>query len=54
MKAILTVEQPDSQQGVLVLWGAAVHWLSRFVQNKGKAGKSTVPTAHKSANVLVT
>ncbi|XP_045898683.1 shieldin complex subunit 2 isoform X1 [Micropterus dolomieu] len=30
MKAVLTVEQPDGQQGALLLWGAAVDWLPRF------------------------
>ncbi|TWW78540.1 Protein FAM35A [Takifugu flavidus] len=34
MKAIISVEQPGSQHGVLVLWGAAVQWLSRLTQNK--------------------
>lgn len=48
MKAVLTVEQPGSRQGLLVLWGAAVHWLSRFTQNKGKVHKSTALTqVHK-------
>uniref|UniRef100_A0A3Q3WDA1 Shieldin complex subunit 2 C-terminal domain-containing protein n=1 Tax=Mola mola TaxID=94237 RepID=A0A3Q3WDA1_MOLML len=30
---IVTVEQPESQQGALVLWGAAVDWLPRFTKN---------------------
>uniref|UniRef100_H3D757 Uncharacterized protein n=1 Tax=Tetraodon nigroviridis TaxID=99883 RepID=H3D757_TETNG len=34
LKASLRVEQPRGQRGVLVLWGAALHWLSRFTQNK--------------------
>ncbi|KAM6915920.1 shieldin complex subunit 2 [Xenentodon cancila] len=29
-KVVLTVEQPDGQQGALLLWGAAVDWLPRF------------------------
>uniref|UniRef100_A0A3Q3WDA5 Uncharacterized protein n=1 Tax=Mola mola TaxID=94237 RepID=A0A3Q3WDA5_MOLML len=31
--SIVTVEQPESQQGALVLWGAAVDWLPRFTKN---------------------
>ncbi|KAM4591730.1 shieldin complex subunit 2 isoform 2-T2 [Odontesthes bonariensis] len=30
MKAVLSVEQPDDQQGALLLWGAAVDWLPSF------------------------
>lgn len=33
LKALLTVEQPDGQQGALLLWGAAVDWLPRFKQD---------------------
>ncbi|KAK2921568.1 hypothetical protein Q8A73_001053 [Channa argus] len=33
-KVMLTVEQGDGQQGVLVLWGAAVDWLPRFNRNR--------------------
>uniref|UniRef100_A0A667ZEZ0 Shieldin complex subunit 2 n=1 Tax=Myripristis murdjan TaxID=586833 RepID=A0A667ZEZ0_9TELE len=33
-KAVLTVEQPDGQQGALVLWGAALDWLPRFSRNR--------------------
>ncbi|XP_054654965.1 shieldin complex subunit 2 isoform X2 [Dunckerocampus dactyliophorus] len=29
-QAVVTVEQADSQQGVLLLWGAALDWLPRF------------------------
>lgn len=36
-KAVLTVEQPGGQQGVLLLWGATVAWLPRFSKNKGTA-----------------
>ncbi|XP_036071483.1 shieldin complex subunit 2 isoform X2 [Oryzias melastigma] len=35
-KAVLTVEQPGGQQGVLLLWGATVAWLPRFSKNKGE------------------
>ncbi|XP_069033240.1 shieldin complex subunit 2 [Embiotoca jacksoni] len=34
LKAVLTVEQPDSQQGALLLWGAAVEWLPRFNRDR--------------------
>ncbi|XP_004077295.1 protein FAM35A isoform X1 [Oryzias latipes] len=34
LKAVLTVEQPGGQQGVLLLWGAAVAWLPQFSKNK--------------------
>ncbi|XP_073338122.1 shieldin complex subunit 2 isoform X2 [Pagrus major] len=30
LKAVVTVEQPDGQQGALLLWGAAVDWLPRL------------------------
>uniref|UniRef100_A0A3Q3W6V1 Uncharacterized protein n=1 Tax=Mola mola TaxID=94237 RepID=A0A3Q3W6V1_MOLML len=33
LSTIVTVEQPESQQGALVLWGAAVDWLPRFTKN---------------------
>ncbi|XP_041645000.1 shieldin complex subunit 2 isoform X2 [Cheilinus undulatus] len=33
-KAILTVEQPDGQQGALLLWGAAVDWLTRINRDR--------------------
>ncbi|XP_030603397.1 shieldin complex subunit 2 isoform X2 [Archocentrus centrarchus] len=35
LNAVLTVEQPDGQQGVVLLWGAAVDWLPRFSRDKG-------------------
>ncbi|XP_068597068.1 shieldin complex subunit 2 [Brachionichthys hirsutus] len=35
LKATLTVEQPNNQQGVLLLWGSAVDWLPRFSRDKG-------------------
>ncbi|KAI3362864.1 hypothetical protein L3Q82_001905 [Scortum barcoo] len=34
LQAVLTVEQPDSQQGALLLWGAAVDWLPRFSRER--------------------
>lgn len=34
-QAILTVEQPGGQQGVLLLWGTALEWLPRFNSDKG-------------------
>ncbi|KAK5617356.1 hypothetical protein CRENBAI_007243 [Crenichthys baileyi] len=34
LKAVLTVEQPDGQQGALLLWGAAMGWLPRFNKHK--------------------
>ncbi|XP_076599094.1 shieldin complex subunit 2 [Chaetodon auriga] len=34
LQAVLTVEQPDGQQGALLLWGAAVDWLPRFRQDR--------------------
>lgn len=34
-QAVLTVEQPDGQQGALLLWGAAVDWLPRFRRDRG-------------------
>ncbi|MBN3321908.1 NFKB2 factor, partial [Atractosteus spatula] len=34
-KAVLTVEQGDDQQGVLVLWGSAMAWLQQINRNKG-------------------
>ncbi|XP_044069855.1 shieldin complex subunit 2 [Siniperca chuatsi] len=34
LKAVLTVEQPDGQQGALLLWGAAVDWLPRFNRDR--------------------
>lgn len=35
LQAVLTVEQPDGQQGVLLLWGAAVDWRPRFNRDRG-------------------
>uniref|UniRef100_A0A3B4GY86 Shieldin complex subunit 2 n=1 Tax=Pundamilia nyererei TaxID=303518 RepID=A0A3B4GY86_9CICH len=32
---VLTVEQPEDQQGAVLLWGAAVDWLPRFSRDKG-------------------
>lgn len=34
LKAILTVEQGDGQQGAVILWGAALSWLQRLERNK--------------------
>ncbi|KAM9345057.1 shieldin complex subunit 2 isoform 1-T2 [Symphorus nematophorus] len=34
LNTVLTVEQPEGQQGALLLWGAAVGWLPRFKQDK--------------------
>ncbi|CDQ86948.1 unnamed protein product [Oncorhynchus mykiss] len=34
LKAVLTVEQGDGQQGAVVLWGAALTWLQRINRNK--------------------
>ncbi|XP_008286545.1 shieldin complex subunit 2 [Stegastes partitus] len=34
LKAVVTVEQPDGQQGALLLWGAAVDWLPRFSRDR--------------------
>ncbi|XP_075939562.1 shieldin complex subunit 2 isoform X1 [Anarhichas minor] len=34
LQAVLTVEQPHGQQGALLLWGAAVDWLSRFNRDR--------------------
>ncbi|XP_070833807.1 shieldin complex subunit 2 [Chaetodon trifascialis] len=34
LQAVLTVEQPDGQQGALLLWGAAVDWLPRFRRDR--------------------
>lgn len=34
LKAILTVEQADGQQGAVILWGAALSWLQRLERNK--------------------
>nr|XP_046257345.1 shieldin complex subunit 2 [Scatophagus argus]XP_046257346.1 shieldin complex subunit 2 [Scatophagus argus]XP_046257347.1 shieldin complex subunit 2 [Scatophagus argus]XP_046257348.1 shieldin complex subunit 2 [Scatophagus argus] len=34
LKAVLTVEQPNGQQGTLVLWGAAVDWRPRFSRDR--------------------
>ncbi|XP_040905198.1 shieldin complex subunit 2 [Toxotes jaculatrix] len=34
LMAVLTVEQPDDQQGALLLWGAAVDWLPRFNRDR--------------------
>ncbi|XP_035460941.2 shieldin complex subunit 2 isoform X2 [Scophthalmus maximus] len=34
VKAVLTVEQPDGNQGALLLWGAAVDWLPRFNRDR--------------------
>uniref|UniRef100_UPI0037E7EE82 shieldin complex subunit 2 n=1 Tax=Semicossyphus pulcher TaxID=241346 RepID=UPI0037E7EE82 len=34
LKAVLTVEQPDGQQGAVLLWGAAVDWLPRINSNR--------------------
>ncbi|XP_037638068.1 shieldin complex subunit 2 isoform X2 [Sebastes umbrosus] len=34
LQAVLTVEQPDGQQGVLLLWGAAVDWRPRFNRDR--------------------
>lgn len=42
LKAVLTVEQPGGQQGVLLLWGAAVAWLPQFSKNKGTGPVSVV------------
>uniref|UniRef100_A0A3B5BAV5 Shieldin complex subunit 2 n=1 Tax=Stegastes partitus TaxID=144197 RepID=A0A3B5BAV5_9TELE len=36
LKAVVTVEQPDGQQGALLLWGAAVDWLPRFSRDRGE------------------
>ncbi|KAL3971616.1 cholesterol 7alpha-monooxygenase [Sarotherodon galilaeus] len=35
LNAVLTVEQPEDQQGAVLLWGAAVDWLPRFSRDKG-------------------
>ncbi|XP_022604355.1 protein FAM35A [Seriola dumerili] len=34
LKAVVTVEQPDGQQGALLLWGGAVDWLPRFNRDR--------------------
>ncbi|XP_042357480.1 shieldin complex subunit 2 isoform X2 [Plectropomus leopardus] len=34
LQAVLTVEQPDGQQGALLLWGKAVDWLPRFNRDR--------------------
>ncbi|KAM7386003.1 hypothetical protein PAMP_002030 [Pampus punctatissimus] len=34
LKAVVTVEQPYGQEGMLLLWGAAVDWLPLFNRNK--------------------
>ncbi|XP_044229606.1 shieldin complex subunit 2 isoform X2 [Thunnus albacares] len=34
LQAVVTVEQPDGQQGALLLWGAAVDWLPRFNRDR--------------------
>uniref|UniRef100_A0A665U2X2 Uncharacterized protein n=1 Tax=Echeneis naucrates TaxID=173247 RepID=A0A665U2X2_ECHNA len=34
LKGVLTVEQPNGQQGVLLLWGAALEWLPRFKRDR--------------------
>lgn len=34
-KVVLTVEQADGQQGVLLLWGASRDWLPRFTRDSG-------------------
>ncbi|XP_018550126.1 LOW QUALITY PROTEIN: shieldin complex subunit 2 [Lates calcarifer] len=34
LKAVLNVEQPNGQQGALLLWGAAVDWLPRFKRDR--------------------
>lgn len=34
-KAMLSVEQEDGRQGVLVLWGSAMAWLQRIRRNQG-------------------
>ncbi|XP_026165130.1 shieldin complex subunit 2 isoform X2 [Mastacembelus armatus] len=34
LKAVVTVQQADGQQGVLLLWGTAVDWLPRFSANR--------------------
>ncbi|XP_015233027.1 PREDICTED: protein FAM35A [Cyprinodon variegatus] len=34
LKTVLTVEQPDGQQGVLLLWGAAMDWLPRLQRHR--------------------
>lgn len=35
-KAVLTVEQGDGRQGIVVLWGTALTWLQHIHTNKGK------------------
>ncbi|XP_074531361.1 shieldin complex subunit 2 [Halichoeres trimaculatus] len=34
VQALLTVEQPDGQQGALLLWGATVDWLPRIKRDR--------------------
>lgn len=35
-KAVLTVEQGDGRQGIVVVWGTALTWLQHIHTNKGK------------------
>ncbi|KAM6956232.1 nuclear factor NF-kappa-B p100 subunit-like [Aplochiton taeniatus] len=49
-KAVLTVEQGDGQQGVLVLWGAALAWLPRIERHKDAVWDFHVLLVRESMN----
>lgn len=51
------MEQPEDQQGAVLLWGAAVDWLPRFSRDKGalwnKGCTSKMDTAVTSPHCVV-
>ncbi|XP_049927243.1 shieldin complex subunit 2 isoform X1 [Epinephelus moara] len=50
LQAVLTVEQPDGQQGALLLWGAAVKWLPRFNRDKATVWDFHILLVRESLN----
>ncbi|KAM9847975.1 shieldin complex subunit 2 [Aulostomus maculatus] len=49
-QAVVTVEQPDGQQGVLLLWGAAYDWLRRFNRDKAAVWNIRVLLVRQSSS----
>uniref|UniRef100_A0A3B4GY37 Shieldin complex subunit 2 n=1 Tax=Pundamilia nyererei TaxID=303518 RepID=A0A3B4GY37_9CICH len=52
LNAVLTVEQPEDQQGAVLLWGAAVDWLPRFSRDKGTLWNKGCTSKMDTAPVL--
>uniref|UniRef100_A0AAZ1Y0C3 Shieldin complex subunit 2 C-terminal domain-containing protein n=1 Tax=Oreochromis aureus TaxID=47969 RepID=A0AAZ1Y0C3_OREAU len=52
LNAVLTVEQPEDQQGAVLLWGAAVDWLPRFSRDKGALWNKGCTSKMDTAPVL--